>query len=122
MHRLGWIFIVNLIFTPALVQAAEGNAGQMVFSSNCSVCHSAKEGVNKIGPSLYGVVGRHAGNLKGYNYSSAMKNYDKIWDQTTLAVFLQNPRGTVPGTRMSFPGLHSSDNVQKLIVYLAGLK
>ena len=121
MRRLAWIFIMTSFLTGPIA-SADDNAGRAVFNSNCSVCHSAQAGVNKIGPSLHGVIGRRAGSLPDYSYSAAMKNSGKVWDPETMVAFLQNPRGTVPGTKMSFPGLHQPEAVQKIIPYLAGLK
>ena len=57
----------------------DADAGKAVFSK-CGLCHSAKEGENKVGPSLWGVVGRKSHSIDGFNYSEAMKAYDVTWD------------------------------------------
>ena len=64
--------------------AGDAAAGEALFKQKCAICHSPDVGVNKIGPSLHGVVGRKAGSLPGYTYSDAMKNANRTWDATTL--------------------------------------
>jgi cytochrome c len=91
--------------------------GKQIFVK-CQVCHSIAPGVNKIGPSLHGVVGRKAGTLQGYNYSDAMKNSGITWDEAALDNYLTNPRKAVPGTRMVFVGLSKEQDRQDVIAYL----
>ncbi len=105
------------------VHADEGDAaaGKIVFNK-CGICHSVKEGENKIGPSLYGVVGRPSHSIASFNYSDAMKAYDVTWDQPTLDHYLVDPRGVVPGTRMIFVGLKKDEDRANVIAYLETLK
>ncbi len=107
----------------ALPACAEGDAaaGKIVFAK-CGICHSVKEGENKIGPSLHGVVGRASHSVAGFNYSEPMKAYSVTWDEATLDHYLIDPRATVPGTRMIFVGLKKEDERANLIAYLATLK
>lgn len=102
---------------------AEGDpaAGKAVFAK-CGICHSIKEGENKIGPSLFGVMGRPSHSVPGYTYSDAMKAYDVTWDPATLDHYLVDPRKVVPGTKMIFPGLKSEGDRQNVIAYLETLK
>ena len=104
--------------------AAAGNpaAGKAVFRSHCSICHSTLPGHNKIGPSLFGVVGRKSGSLPGYHYSSAMKNSDLVWTEAELEKYLKSPHAIVPGTKMAFPGLQNPQQRADVIAYLATLK
>lgn len=95
--------------------------GKAVFTK-CAACHSAKEGENKIGPSLHGVVGRPSHSIEGFNYSEPMKNYNVTWDQPTLDHYLTDPRGVVPGTKMIFVGVKKDDERANLIAYLETLK
>lgn len=95
--------------------------GKAVFSK-CAACHSVKEGENKIGPSLHGVVGRPSHSIENFNYSAAMKGYDVIWDPATLDHYLADPRGVVSGTKMIFVGLKKEDDRSNLIAYLETLK
>ena len=91
--------------------------GQKIFVK-CQVCHSIEAGVNKLGPSLHGVIGRKAGTLEGYNYTDAMKNSGFTWDEATLDKYLVNPRKAVPGTRMIFVGLPKEQDRLDVIAYL----
>lgn len=101
--------------------AGDAEAGAVVFKK-CALCHSNEAGKTKIGPSLFGVVGRHSASLPGYNYSEAMKSADKTWDEATLNVYLTSPKALVPGTKMTFPGLPDETDRLNVIAYLATLK
>jgi len=84
----------------------------------CMTCHSAAQGVNRVGPSLYGVVGRHSGIIPGFNYSDANKNSGITWTEQELFTYLENPQRTVPGTRMAFAGLRSAQQRADVIAFL----
>jgi cytochrome c len=105
---------------PALA-AGDVEAGKVVFKK-CAVCHSAEQGKNKIGPSLWGVVGRPSASVEGFNYSPAMKAANKTWDDPTLHQYLEAPSKMVPGTKMAFPGLKEEKDRDDVIAYLATLK
>src|ERR1700730_16764004 len=102
------------------VAAGDPEAGQQVFT-RCEVCHATDPGVNKIGPSLAGVVGRRSGTAAGYEYSAAMKNADITWDDNTLDMFLAGPGNFVHGTKM-FLSVPNRVDRQNMIAYLATLK
>jgi len=91
--------------------------GKQIFVK-CQACHSIEKGVNKVGPSLHGIVGTKAGDVPGYNFTDAMKNSGLTWDEATLDKYLTSPRKTVPGTRMVFPGLPKEQDRQDVIAYL----
>jgi cytochrome c len=101
--------------------AGDATAGQAVFNSRCAVCHTTEPGVNKIGPSLAGIVGSKAGTVPGFNFSPAMKNAGITWDDAELDKFLANPAGDVHGTKM-FVNLPSESDRQNVIAYLETLK
>jgi len=103
------------------VGAADVDAGKADFKK-CALCHTTEAGKNKIGPSLFGVVGRKAGSLDNFNYSEAMKKYDHTWDPETLETYLADPRAVVPGTKMIFPGIKDEKERQDVIAYLETLK
>lgn len=92
-------------------------AGEKVFHK-CQACHSSEAGVNKVGPSLAGVVGRKAGSLADYNFSAAMKQATVVWDEASLDAFLSGPSKFVPGTKMSFVGLKQAEDRAAVIAYL----
>ena len=85
----------------------------------CQACHSIDD--NDLGPRHRGVVGRRAGSVADYNYSSALKNSGLTWDPTTLDRWLSNPSALVPGTKMYFT-IADAQARADIIAYLAGLK
>jgi len=97
-------------------------AGQALFHQKCGLCHAAVEGQNKVGPSLWGVVGRKAGTLASYTYSDAMKNANRTWDAATLDDYLTAPRQKIPGVKMVFAGLPQAPDRANVIAYLSTLK
>ena len=72
---------------------ADGHAaaGELAFTATCGACHSTEPGVNKIGPSLAGIVGANSGAAPGYNFSRALKATNITWDEQALDKFLKNP-------------------------------
>ena len=113
-----------VLASPAFAaQAGDAKNGQGVFMDNCAVCHSNDKGApNKIGPNLFGVVGRKSATAPGYMYSMAMMNANLTWDVPTLQVYLQGPQKKVPGTKMGFPGFSDPGEEADLIAYLNTLK
>ena len=103
-------------------QAADPAAGKSVFSSACSICHSAQPGKNMVGPSLFGIVGRKTGSEPGFHYSPANQGANLTWDVATLDKYLQSPRAVIPGTTMTYGGLKDDTKRADLIAYLATLK
>jgi cytochrome c len=91
--------------------------GKQIFN-RCMVCHSIKAGENHIGPSLHGVVGRHAGMIPNFMYSGANKKSGIVWTQQKLFDYLKNPQAMVPGTKMTFPGLPKPQDRADVIAYL----
>jgi cytochrome c len=87
----------------------------------CMACHDAEKGVNKLGPSLKGVIGRTAGTEAGFNYSPAMKAAGAgglVWDEQNLSDYLAAPKVKVPGNKMAFPGLKDAQQIKDVIAYL----
>jgi len=117
-------FISSMIAAAALCAAVgaaaaqDAAAGEQVFKK-CHVCHNIGEGAKSmVGPELNGVVGRKAGTVEGYHYSDANKDSGLTWDESTLTVYLKNPKAKVPGTKMIFPGLSNDADIANLIAYL----
>ncbi len=96
-------------------------AGKVV-SMKCQLCHYLEPNKVKLGPPLWGVVGRKSGSVPGYPYSTAMKNYDHVWTPENLFVYLEHPQKVVVGTKMSFAGLPSETDRKNVIAYLETLK
>ena len=92
-------------------------AGKTAFIT-CQTCHSIDVGVNKIGPSLHGVVGRKAGTVAGFTYSAANKNSGITWSPEKLFQYLESPQRFVPGTKMTFAGLTDPQKRADVIAYL----
>ena len=101
--------------------AADPAAGQQIFKAQCSICHSVAPGVNSIGPTLFGVVGRPAGSVPGFQYSADHKKLGVTWDAATLDKYLTNPRAMVPDTTMIYAGLKDDAERANLIAYLQTL-
>jgi cytochrome c len=112
---------VSVFAIPSVGHAADAAHGKQVFRQ-CSVCHSDKEGENRVGPSLAGVVGKKAGEQPGFNYSPAMKNSGITWNEKSLEEYLENPQKVVKGTRMAFPGIKNEKDRDDVIAYLESLK
>jgi cytochrome c len=114
--------IATALVAAASLSARAATSGADVFNDNCAVCHSTEPGVQKLGPSLAGVVGRKSASLTDYPYSPAMTGADKIWTKPVLDKYLTNPQALVPGTKMTFPGLKNAKERAALIDYLATLE
>ncbi|MBK5263859.1 MAG: cytochrome c family protein [Alphaproteobacteria bacterium] len=85
----------------------------------CAICHKVDEsGINGIGPNLHGVYGEKAGSAAGYTFSPAMKAWGATLNDVNLDAFIENPRGTVPGTKMAFAGLKDAAKRKVIIDWL----
>jgi cytochrome c len=113
--------VASLVLGANPAPAADVEAGKVAFKK-CALCHTTEPGKNKIGPSLFGVVGRKSGSLDNFSYSEAMKNFDHAWDAETLDTYLADPRTVVPGTKMIFPGIKDKTEREDVIAYLETLK
>jgi cytochrome c len=106
--------------SPSLA-AGDAAAGELAFTATCGACHSTSPGVNKIGPSLAGIVGAKSGAAPGYNFSRTLKAANITWDEQTLDKFLENPRGDVHGTKMVI-SVPDAEDRNDIIAYLKTLK
>ena len=115
------LILSALLFTivPAAAScAADLAAGQKMFA-RCRICHTVAAGApNAVGPNLHGLFGRKAGSLNDFDYSPAMKASGVTWDDDTLAKYLRDPKGFIPGNRMAFPGIEDKKELADLIAYL----
>ncbi|MES0825033.1 cytochrome c family protein [Ruegeria sp. SCP11] len=104
---------------PIAVAAVTGDvkAGKKVFRK-CSACHKLDEDHHTVGPSLHGIIGATAGQSDGFRYSAPLQKSGVVWTTETLTAFLSDPRGTIPGNKMQFPGLKKDGDIANLIAYL----
>lgn len=106
----------------ALYATADIAAGESYFSKKCAVCHNIdKGGANKVGPHLYGVMGRAVAAVGDFSYSDAMKKHvaeAPKWDWDAMNHFQWAPRKAVPGTIMAYAGTPKDQERANLIVYL----
>ena len=104
-----------------MLPAASVSDGQKV-AARCQQCHDLeKGGPNKIGPNLWGIVGRARASIASFSYSSAMSSSHDPWTFEKLFAYLKSPQAVVPGTKMAFGGLKSADDRINLIAYLRTL-
>lgn len=116
---LSALLVVSASGTAAMA-AGDAAKGKKVFAK-CRACHKTKEGKHGVGPSLHGVVGRQIASADGYKkYSDAMKSFGdgKVWSEELLDTYLENPKGVVPKTRMSFRGLKKPQQRADVIAFL----
>ena len=116
------VFAVLVLLTSTSVSHADGDAakGEKIYVK-CKTCHDIDKGVNKVGPSLKGLIGRKAAAVPDFKYSEAMiaKGAEGVvWDEATLTVYLPDPKAFVPKTKMVFAGLKKSEDIEDLIAFL----
>jgi cytochrome c len=118
------------ILTAALLAAAvlsanpaaaggDSKSGEQLFQSHCAACHSLD--TNRVGPKLGGVFGRKAGEVPGYNYSSAVKNSNAVWNAPALDKWLSGPQQMIPGQKMNF-NVSDPQNRADIIAFLKSQK
>jgi cytochrome c len=112
---------IGVVAVPG-ARAQDASAGRQVFQSQCGICHSPRPGRNIVGPSLFGVVGRHSGTVPTFSYSQANRRSGLTWTPGTLDRYLTAPQRVVPGTLMTYPGLRDPRQRADLIAYLATLR
>jgi cytochrome c len=107
------------LLAAAGVARADGDAarGEKRFEE-CATCHTLERGVNNVGPSLFGLFGRKAGEIADFRYSPALKKSGITWTPQTLDSFIADPQKEVPGNRMPFAGMPDAGDRADLIAYL----
>ena len=98
-------------------QKGDETKGMAIFTQ-CKACHVIDPGVNRIGPSLHGIIGRKAGEIAGFAYSAANKSSGITWTPEKLFQYLEKPSRVVPGTKMTFAGLPTAQDRADVIAYL----
>ncbi|MDQ0349686.1 c-type cytochrome [Ancylobacter vacuolatus] len=101
-----------------LLAAASPQKGEAQ-AKKCAACHNFVEGAGaKVGPDLYGIVGRPVAGAEGFAYSAAMKAHGGNWTFQDLSDFIKNPKADIPGTAMGFAGIAKDTDRADLIAYL----
>jgi cytochrome c len=119
--RLTVIAAGLLLAGSATALAADPAAGEKIFKAQCGICHAVAAGQNRIGPTLFGVVGRPAGGVPGFNYTADHKKLGITWDAANLDKYLADPRAMVPDTSMIYAGLKDDARRADLVAYLETL-
>ena len=110
--------VVEKIDIAALLALGNVEHGKKVFKK-CAACHLVNKGAdNKIGPALYGVIGRKVASIDDYKYSKAMANYNKEWTFEEMNGYLKKPQKHIKGTKMAFAGLRKEKDRASVILYL----
>lgn len=115
-----------LLASPAL--AADAAHGAQIFKGTCGVCHLAQphpaisDLAMRIGPNLWGVVGRKAGVTPHFRYSAAIMQSGIVWTPDKLRPYIHSPQTTIPNIRMSFQGLKNMKDVDDVVAYLQTFK
>ena len=101
--------------------SADASAGEAEARA-CAACHTFEEGgPNRIGPNLWGIVGRDIASVPGFSYSDALASMEGVWDYENLDHFVADPKGWAPGTKMAYAGLRDPQGRADLILYLRSL-
>ncbi len=119
MRKLIGAFLV-LVMLPHSAALADGDAelGKRQFAP-CSACHTVEEGgPNKVGPNLFGIIGREAAMREDFVYSEALKNSGVVWTDDNLRAWIAKPMDFIKGTKMPFGGYASEDIQNNVIAYL----
>ena len=113
------LLLLVSVAAPQQPASADAASGQLIFNNACRTCHTMKEGDNRLGPHLHNIIGRKAGSLPNFGYSSAMKGADFVWDAQKLDSFIANPDQAVPGNNMKpYGGIASAEDRTRLIAFL----
>lgn len=118
--RQGCFASVLALFAAMAVapNAAMAADGKKVFNK-CKACHTVKEGgKNRVGPALFGIVGRKSASVAGYKYSKAMQGWGGTWTEDNLKTYLENPRKFIKGNKMAFPGLKKPEQIDAVIAFI----
>lgn len=101
-----------------MMKTADLDRGTKIFKK-CASCHGVeKGGAAKVGPNLFGIVGRKKGIFVGFSYSEGMKAKGGAWDVESINTFITKPKDFITGTKMAFPGLKKPQDRADVILFL----
>ncbi len=122
-RRIAVLMLTSSALLASHSMAADLASGADVFATDCADCHSMTAGVNKKGPSLFGIMNKPAASVAGFaKYSDALKASKVVWTNVNLASYVKNPRTFVVGGRMKYDGLDDAALQQDLIAFLNSKK
>jgi cytochrome c len=117
--KLSALVIIATSATASAALAQDLAAGKTSFNK-CLACHAIGEGAkNKVGPQLNGLDGRKSGTAADYNYSDANKNSGISWNEAVFKEYIKDPRAKIPGTKMTFAGIKSENEINDLWAFIA---
>ena len=115
----------------AMADESVAAMGRELFNTNCASCHSLEKGINGIGPTLHGIIGRHAAAVPEYGYSSAIRSSDIVWTEENIEHYLMGPQEEIRchnvavgrareclGIAMTFRGFSDPKDASAVIAYL----
>ena len=103
------------------VQAQDATRGKILFFGSCAGCHGLEPRTDDQAPSLGGVIGRRAGTVPDFHYSSAMLSANFVWDESRVEAFLADPEAIVPSNRMPFSVANKGERAD-IVAYLKTLQ
>ena len=122
MVNLSFGLLTACLFVNNAHAAGDAKAGADVFDQECSDCHSVKQGKNKKGPSLFGVVDRKSASIPDFVYSDPMRALNVVWSLDKIESYITNPKAVVPGGKMKYDGLSNEKERADLLAFLAAQK
>lgn len=118
------VAFASAIGAPISAQEGDAAAGEKVFRK-CATCHTVTpDGKSKVGPDLYGVIGRTTGAVEDFTYSDVLTQAGAaghVWTEAELDIFLESPKKAFPGTKMTFAGLKKPEERANVIAYIASV-
>jgi cytochrome c len=120
MKKLTLSALVIIATATASAALAQDLAAGKTSFNKCLACHAIGEGAkNKVGPQLNGLDGRKSGTAADYNYSDANKNSGITWNEAVFKEYIKDPRAKIPGTKMTFAGIKSENEINDLWAFIA---
>jgi cytochrome c len=117
MRAVAWITAM-LLGAAGVVHAGGDPAQGEKLYEDCVACHPIERGAHGIGPTLYGIIGRKAGEMADYRYSRALRHSGITWTAEALDTFIADPQASVPANRMPYAGMPDTVDRADLIAYL----